>query len=511
MQGPISQGEYLGQKYCLVSIFSRAHNIDHCTPLKHFILQSDVISESEDILKLGLLFGEDIDATTEDLLSVLSFQHKLLQEYLAAVYIAENIKLDTGESFLTEAFPSLEKIETHIEVVLFAIGILADSDASEPLINCVAKCTAEHIYKKLPDYGPYEKLVTSILERCQKESGIPVHTINKHLSVYPACRKPLAEVLSNTEVAYIDGVAENDTLQLSASDAKIIVKLYDNSNNKFDRLWEALHSINANVIALLLCDVHSVNVTKLHNFFKLKYLKMNKCKCSEEEMENLSQSINSWGPQPQLMHCELCYMPIPESVMTALSKCIKLSTLDFTGCDVRGKLSGLMAPPPPELKVLSLGWCSLQATDVDLITQAVRRNNLNKLQELYLNNNPMIAVGGKLSGLMVSPPPELKVLSLGRCSLQAADVDLITQAVRRNSVNKLQKLNLYCNPIGEVAVGSLLEALISTRPQTKLDLELGETDVDEDGRLTNLSNQFSSKWEKRLKDTAICIRWTLYD
>ncbi len=389
-----------------------------------------------------MLFGEDIDATTEDLPSVLSFQHKLIQEYLAAVYIAENMKLDTTESFLTEAFPSLQKIETHIEVVLFTIGILADSDASEPLINWVAKCTAEDIYKKLHD-GKYDILDKSILERCQKESGIPVHTMNKQLSVYPACRKPLAEVLSNTEVAYIGGVAENDTLQLSVSDTKIIVNLDSRDDNKLDRLWGALHSINANVIALLLWEVHSANVTKLHNFCKLEYFFMKYCNNSEEVMDDLCQSINSWGPQPQLMHFELQGEPIPESLMTALSKCTKLSTLKLYGCDVSGKLSGLMASPPPQLKALSLGECYLQAADVDLITQAVRRNNLNKLQELYLNNNP----------------------------------------------------------IGEVAVDSLLEALISTRPQTKLDLYLEDTDVDEDG-------EFSSKWKKRLKNTAIHVKWT---
>ncbi len=399
--------------------------------------------ESEDILKLGLLFGEDIDATTEDFPAVLSFQHKLIQEYLAAVYIVENMKLDTAGSFLTEAFPSFQKIETHIEVVLFACGILADSDAREPLINCVAKCTAEDIYKNIHD-GEFEILDTSILERCQKESGIPVY-INKHLSLYPACCKPLAEVLSNTDVAYIDGIAGDDTLQLSASGAKIIVKLDWNSDDKFDQLWEALHSINANVMTLRLNVVQSTNVTKLHNFFKLEYLKIEDRSCSEEVMEDLSQSINSWGPQPQLMHCELCVKSIPESVMTALSKCTKLSTLRLDLCDVSGKLSVLMASPPPQLKVLSLPDCYLQATDVDFISQAVRRNSLNKLQELVL----------------------------------------------------------YNNPIGEAAVGSLLEALISTRPQTKLYLGLEDTDVNEDGWYTNLSDQFISKWNKRLKDTAI--------
>ncbi len=415
-------------------------------------------------MKLGLLFGEDIDATTEDFHAVLSFQHKLIQEYLAAVYIAENVKLDTAGSFLTEAFPSLEQIKTHIEVVLFACGILADSDARDSLINCVAKCTAEYNYKELCDGKDIGYMGdTSILERCQKESGMPVYTMNKHLSLYPACRKPLTEVLSNTEVAYIDGIAKNDTLQLSASEAKIIVRFEGRSDpdsdsdsdsdttddNKFDRLWEALNSINANVIALHLNDVQSANETKLHNFFKLEYLRIQDIFCSEEVMEDLSHSINSWSPQPQLMYCELGMVPIPESVLTALSKCTKLSTL-------------------------KLSWSG---------------------------------VSGKLSVLMESPPPELQVLSLRLCSLQAADVDLITQAVRRNSLNKLQKLHLGDNPIGEVALGFLLEALISTRAQTNLDLLLIYTGADEDGSWTELSDQFISKWKKRFKDTAIDATW----
>ncbi len=394
------------------------------------------------------MFGEDIDATTEDLPAVLSFQHKLLQEYLAAVYIAENVKQNTADNFLEEAFPTWEKIESHREVVQFTCGILGETGAS-PVLNHVAKCLAGHIHKKLNnavDHLPD----TSILASCQKESGS--FTINQHLSLYPSCNKPLDEVLANTELVHIDDIAENDTLQLNPRSAQIIVKLRSLDSGmhdeKYDRLWEALHSAHANVIALDLWKITSTNVTKLHNFPHIKHLSLRYSSSNDADMEVLAESIESWGQQPQLTFCYLHYVPIPGSLMTALCKCTKLLSLALQSCNLYGNLSVLMASPP-------------------------------QLRELHLDG----------------------------CSLCGADVDHITEAIRDGRLNHLLMLNINFNHVGEEAVGSLLEALISTRPHTQIKLHLHHTGKDDDDLLSCLSDEFKTEWKTKLAGTNIDVEW----
>ncbi len=416
-----------------------------------------MIAESEDILKLGLLFGEDTNATTEELPAVLSFQHKLLQEYLAAVYIAEHIKLNTSSTFLTEAFSTWKTIETDREVVQFACGILADTDAS-PIANHVAEVQARNVNYKLNNGKTVHAhlgfhIDLSILQSCQKEGGLS--PLNLYLSKYPAGGHPLAEVLANTELAYITDIDGNDPLQLKPSPVQVMVKLDRVYSERFDRLWHALCSVHAIVIALCLNEVRSPNVTKLHHFPQLKYLHIGYCGCSEEEMENLAESINSWGPQPQLTYCRLggdtrSRLPLPRSTMTALCKCTHLKHLELSGCNLDGNLSVFMADPPHALRELRLDMCSLHGADVDHLTQSIRDGHLTSLQELHI---PF-------------------------------------------------------NPVGEVAVGHLLEALISIRPHTQLTLGLYRTGVDKNGKHTDLSYKLQTEWKTKLTHTNIKVDWS---
>ncbi len=393
-----------------------------------------------------MLFGEEIDATTEDIQAVLSFQHKLLQEYLAAVYIAENIKPDTVEAFIKEVLPTWEKFEIHREVVLFVCGILSQ-DCVRILLNYVSKHTAEHMYKQL-DNGKWFNSDISILEACQRECGL--FTLNNHLTLYPSCRYFLAEVLANTQLVYIDSIAENDSLQLSPSPAKIIVYLNQVNTERYERLWQALDSMNPNnVIALALFRVTSANVFTLQNFSCLKYLSVWDYHFTMEEAEQLAESINTWGPQPQLLSCQLYGLPISISLMRALGKCNKLYTLKLTSCNLRDKVSELMT----------------------------------------------------------TLPSALRHLELMTCSLNGADVGHIAREIRQGKIIELQKLGLHCNPLGEDAVGSLLDTLVSTRPHSSLELGLMRTVCTDQGCYINLSEQFVREWERKLKGTKIDVKW----
>ncbi len=430
-------------------------------------MQKDVIAESAEILNLGLLFGEDIDATTEELPAVLSFQHKLIQEYMAAVYIAENVKTDTAETFLEKLFPTWEKIQTHQEVVLFSCGLLAATDTSPVCItNYVGKVLAKNIHRKLDARGEGG---LNMLQSCEKEGGISA--VNPFVSQYPACGHPLAEVLANTKLACITDVDENDTLELNPSSAEIFLQLYidiegegwigihDNVyNGEYYRLWKALNLTHANIAVLDLGRLRSEFSTKLHNFPQLRSLTLFECDYTEAEMEDLAGGIDSWGPQSELIHCNLDGMrglPIPNSLMSALGKCTNLSTLTFTFCDLNDKLSALMVSPLPALSRLILSNCSLHDADVDHIAQAVIKGRLAKLEYLNIGED-LVGMGG--------------------------------------------------NSVSEEGVGSLLEALVSIRPHREFHLEL-----DSMGQLLDLSEQFEDEWKTKLKNTSITVgRWTKF-
>ncbi len=339
---------------------------------------------------------------------------------------------------------------------------MADTDAS-PVTNHVASVLVHITYNEL-DSGKEPPIMKSaivkdtrlpLLESFQKQGNMST-VINPHLCEYPSCGRPLAEVLANTELVYITDIDENDPLQLSPSQAQIIVKLYKVEGKEYDRLWKALYDIHANIIALLLQEVRSANVTRLGHLPHLKYIKL--WHCSEASGEDLAASIEAWGDQSHLTYCHLQSMPISRSVMTGWCKCTHLIHLDLRYCTLHDKLDVFMASPPPALRDLILGGLT------------------------------------------------------GGCSLRGSDVDHITHSIKAGRLTHLEDLEIEQNPVGEVAVGHLLETLISTRPHTQLKLNLYKTGVekgsDEDRkRLTQLSKQFVSEWKAKLKDTNIKVDW----
>ncbi len=380
-----------------------------------------------------------------------SFQHKLIQEYLAAVYIAEKAKNDTTSSFLTELFPNWETVENHSNVVQFVCGILAETDAS-PVANHVAKVISNHICIQLDTGKSLKFLPLSFLELCQREGHVS-NAINPYLCRYPSCGHPLNEVLANTELVYITDTNKNDTLQLIPSPAKIILELNGYRGNfdhdSFRRLWQALYSIQANVIAVFLRCAHA-NLTNMNHFSQLQYLHFdNEYSNTAATIEGLAESLNSWDSEPLLTYIALKKVEISRSIMAALCKCVHLKTLDLSWCDLREKLSILMASPPPSLESLQLFQCSLLGADVDQITQAIRNGRLVDLQDLDISYSSVLEPG--------------------------------------------------C----EGVLGRLMEALISTRPHKSLSVNLACSLI----RNYTHPKQFSDEWKARLYDTNIKVKW----
>ncbi len=165
-----------------------------------------------------------MDATSEDLPEVLSFQHKFIQEMVAAYYIAEQVKMDP--SFMETAFPTWEEVKKHQEVVRFTCGLLAKTEISaNPVMHHVGQMLTDwalnrinrviiidNEYCLLPGTSTSNTMSSNVIiyESLMKESC--VLGINPFLSLYPK-GKPLAEVLGNTRIALINGMGTKDVLK----------------------------------------------------------------------------------------------------------------------------------------------------------------------------------------------------------------------------------------------------------------------------------------------------------
>ena len=427
--------------------------------MKHFSFQNDVEAESPEILKIGLLFGEYIDDEPTNPPKVLTFQHKLIQEFLAAVYITD-IKADVLPAFLDEALPTWEKIENHREVLHFVCSMLG-KDGAIPLINHVGRILNKQTMTQLdegcfiPSYYHYLPLKKdlSLLSSFERASGVT--SINPFITSYPECGKPLAEVLANTKVVVINDILEADPLQLRTSPANVFLLLdkYKKEYNQeeIDRLLMALGPIHDNIVAVKLKYSRAI-ITHVKHFFGLKLLNIENSE--HYDMNEVASCISSLGVNPPLIQIQLTAgsmdtssNPTSQSLMAALSGCTYLRNLMISVVNLHGILSTLMKSPPPRLRDLTLGSCNLDAEDVGQMIQAFSENKLTCLEELD-----------------------------------------ITQ-----------------NSIGEAGVRPLLQA-ISTTSHALRKLDLRNTAVE---GLTDLSEQFVYEWREKL--TNIEVKWGWWD
>ncbi len=353
-----------------------------------------------------------------------------------------------------DIFPTWDKIENHREVVQFACGLLAESDASR-LVNHVGWALTQYTNNqlnagvKLSVTGLHDScMLFSLLDKFEEEGKDPKR-FHPYFCRYNTCGHSLEEVIENTELAYIEDIIGHD-FELNPSQAQIILNFFYSEN--FDEAWHALKTMQAKVVALHYRGDVIGKVTKLSNFSGLKYLHIKKCDANyyTTAVDDLAKSIHSWGHEPVLTYCHLELKelgPDEKSFLTALCKCTHLVYFHLEGC--------------------------------------------------YLRNNLHI--------LMDAPPPLLRYLALNDCSLDASDVDSITEATKGDRLPNLEELDISENTVGEDAVGALLETVISTRSQKQLVMKVFHTgyyliDRGDDEIISDLPEQFVSEWKTKLTE-----------
>ncbi len=356
---------------------------------------------SEDLLKLGLLFGQEVDIDTQHLPEVLSFQHKLIQEYFAALYIAEEIK--ANEAFLNDKFPTLQEIHSNSDLLRFICGHLASTDAS-CITNHIAKAIADKIKDGWisnraeigKDWVDILEKGLDVLKSCHEEGS--VSGINPCLCIYPSCGYPLSDVIKNTQFVIITDVKRCDPLKLETSSVPVVINMTkeqkEADEKEVGRLMEALSSRNSNLIAISIknaSDLHD-SVCKLNSFSHLTFISLAYSKTlTVNNVRDLTQSINSHGSEPQLrsLSCTLPILQVREEALAlympliqALSKCINLKDLELWDGNPSECIPGLMGAPPPNLKMLHLFNAQPLDAVVHSIATAVRNHKLQQLEEL---------------------------------------------------------------------------------------------------------------------------------
>ncbi len=342
------------------------------------------MQESPDILDLGLLFGSDTDDSTDDLPEVLSFQHKLIQEMVAAYYIADCVTTD--KSILERAFPTYNVIRQHLDVLQFTCGLLAGTETgATPVVDYVSKLLVDltlseqnagkRLSVKYAYYGePHESEGFSILRSLEHEGSVYESSVNPYIAEYPQGGHRLAKVLANTRLVYISGFNGKDDAPIQTSNANIIldVSCFTIDRKDFHRLWKVLHSTRTKLVTvdLDMSDYSEKDFTDNGDF-----------------VDEVTKHIIYHGSDNSLVMCCLQLNTIPNSFLTCLSLCKQLKNIKIEHCCLKGRVNTLLDDPPPALRGLVLEAVNLDTEDVQHIAGAIHQEKLPHLQRLDISRN----------------------------------------------------------------------------------------------------------------------------
>ncbi len=439
---------------------------------------------------MGLLFGSDTDDSTEDLPEVLSFQHKLIQEMLAAYYVADQVQKDA--SILETAFPTWNAIKQHEDVVRFTCGLLASTETSaKPVVDHVSKVLVELTMNERKSAEKFSIMYTvwgfashpqafEILSSFQEEGSVYISDVNPYLAFYPACRHPLAELLAKTRLVYINGFNCKDAISVGHTDAYVIldVSYFMMRHEDYHRLWKVLQSTTTKLLAIDIdWSEHDNDDPPGEDF--------------AEQLTRHVQSHHIASPENQLMRCYLSGIPIPTSLLSCLGECNHLRYLDFRHCHLKSIVNVLVASPPPSLRVLILAATDLCADDIHQIAEGVRQKKLLHLKKLDISQN-------------IVGEPALA------CLLEAL------QASRIQGEHELLQLALGASVNAEVSDSSSDESEQQTPEPPAAAYSAGIFDDQDWAHWDNLndvrksrdpSDKFIRKWSQKLRESNIKVAW----
>ena len=163
------------------------------------------------MLELGLLMTEEPGVMEEEDEELYSFQHKLLHEYTAAIYVSKQV--EENPHFLSQHFPTHADIYNYREVIAFCVHILRSQNALLPLerVIChVSNTFSGVVYDKLTKgkfeiefnfKHQFETMFQVILEAmASRKLAKPTHLLSPNAYEYnKKIGKYNAEIIPRTE------------------------------------------------------------------------------------------------------------------------------------------------------------------------------------------------------------------------------------------------------------------------------------------------------------------------
>ena len=416
-----------------------------------YTFQADIIAESETILKLGLLFAKDAELTPQGIPEVMTFQHKLFMEYIAAVYLSEQTK--QNPEYIKSVFPTWKDIEKHSEIFKFTCGLLKDTGADH-IVDHAVECSKQYCLEQL-EGGKFLSFfkndrMFSTLDAIQREAGIT----NANCGVFPLHQQlhSMSTVPSGAQFVVIKDLIlkEEDLSVLAASD--IVVSLVGDFPNFQKMSWNS-HKMSGTIQTLQKCRE---NILAIQMFL-----------CENE----LVSGIASLMPATRLaqLHIESCYLS-PENISTlkGMPQLIYLSLQEIDNLAPQGHhlVAAIQAwKGQSRLKKLDLLGNNLPASVCKPLLAAVAAN-CRRLEEIQLFRNTLT---GFLAIFLQDPPSALTELWMNNTGLQAEDIESLAAALAEGKMQQLIVLDIRGNNLSETDASVLLHPLLNS---TTMDIKL---------------------------------------
>ena len=431
-----------------------------------------------EVFKLGLLFGCD-DNNEDDDSDWVSFQHKIIHEFIAAIYIVDQVSKNFD--FLRRTFPSWTHIKTHIEVFRFCCGYACEQ-YQMVFVNYFTTTMCDFTLDMMRQGWDRPTHVYTYKgdTYAERELELINHSDTQELS------KNLQEILRECKYTdqcdfcsndiFVSGVEDRQTMAHHMQSTRLLV---------FDEAVSDLLSLNCfgsnvsndangdmNLKQALLISELGPNKMKIisdvcDNLLDLKYLYLNRITDFSAAFAKplkvlLQKPIESF----YLIHSRL-----PEEVndvVESLSNCVHLKVLNFWSTQgishkILSTISNMEA-----LTYFSLDGCDLNSEKCETLCSQLSHLCQLKVLELPYND---VAHHGKI----------------------------LSDAVRKwGSHSKLKRLNLVkCNMPADVT-GYLLETLTQCCPQLYW---LGLSGNDLGNNLDDLVKSHSSLSRLYISDT----------
>ncbi len=365
--------------------------------------------------------------TPQGIPEVMTFQHKLLMEYVAALYLSEVIK--KKPDYVKSVFPTWRDIEKHSEVFNFICGILKDAGSNHVVDHAVG-CVIQHSLKQLED-GKFlsvfkDDRMFSSLDLIQQEAG----SNNTNCEVFPSLRHShsLSTVLSHAKfivVKDLKGTTCDPTMPIAQD---IVITLAGDFPKYKKKSWNSeemagtiktLQKCRENIraIQLFLCENETVNaITSLMPATRLAQLHIESCYLSPENISSLKEmrqliylslqeidslashgrhlvaAIEAWEGQSSLRKLDLLGNNLAPSVCKPLlaavaTNCPKLEEIQLFRNTLTGSLDAFLQDPPPALTELWMNNTSPQTEDIESLAAALAGGKLQQLKVLDIRGN----------------------------------------------------------------------------------------------------------------------------